>query len=68
MSKRIVICKYCGKLEYWDDMTWLNSHMYCRQCYKSAYQDFYKQQYKWNDKDGNRPTQEEYEEQEERKV
>ena len=58
--KEIVICKHCGKPEYYGEMRWLNGVCGCRSCYKARYQDVYGKVYTWNDLDGRRPTIEEY--------
>lgn len=62
--KRIVICKYCGKPEYYGEMRWLSGKCTCRDCYKADYEDKTGKLYKWDDLDGKRPTMEEYKEQE----
>jgi hypothetical protein len=46
----IVTCKYCGKNEYYGEMTWLNGRCECRDCYKSHYFEVYKKIYIWRDK------------------
>lgn len=61
---KIVICKHCGKPEYYGEMRWLNGRCSCRNCYKSQWQDENHKLYSWNDLDGKRPTMEEYEKQE----
>ena len=61
---RIVICKHCGKPEYYGDMRWLNGVCSCRSCYKSQWEDMNHELYKWKDLDGKRPTMEEYRKQE----
>jgi len=67
MMNEIVICKHCGRPEYYGDMRWLNGRCECRDCYRSDYEAISKKPYKWNDLDGKRPTMKEYMEQEERK-
>ena len=62
--EKIVICRHCGKPEYYGEMRWLNGNCYCRDCYKHLYKDVHKEIYRWNDLDGKRPTKEEYEKQE----
>lgn len=64
MADRIVICKRCGKPEYWGEMRWLSGCCVCRNCYMAQYQNEYKEPYKWDDLDGKRPTMEEYNRQE----
>lgn len=64
---RITICKYCGKPEYYGEYRWLNSHMFCRSCYKAKYEAIYMRHYRWDDLDGKRPTMKEYEEQKKRR-
>ena len=61
---RIVICKHCGKPEYYGEMRWLSGRCSCRSCYKAQWQDENHELYKWNDLDGKRPTMSEYEKQE----
>lgn len=61
--KRIVICKHCGKPEYYGKMRWLNGRCECRNCYKAHWQETNHELYTWHDLDGKRPTMEEYEEQ-----
>ncbi len=63
--KRIVICKYCGKPEYYGEMRWLSGKCMCRTCYKADYEERHGKLYIGNDLDGKRPTMEEYREQEE---
>lgn len=63
-NKEIVICKYCGRPEFWGDMRWLSGRCTCRDCYKEEYEREYKRPYTWDDLDGRRPTMEEYELQE----
>lgn len=62
--KRIVICKHCGKPEYYGEMRCLNGRCSCRSCYKAQWQGENRNLYTWNDLDGERPTMEEYEMQE----
>lgn len=62
----IVICKYCGRPEYYGKMRWLSGKCCCRDCYKADYEDSTGKLYKWNDLDGPRPTMEEYLEKERR--
>ena len=63
-EKRIVICKHCGKPEYWGEMRWLNGRCSCRNCCKAQLEDENHKLYIWNDLGGERPTMGEYEEQE----
>lgn len=62
--KRIVICKYCGRPEYYGRMMWLSGKNCCRDCYKEEYEAQYFKEYQWDDLDGKRPTMEEYRKQE----
>ena len=62
--KEIVICKHCNNPEYYGEMRWGSGICSCRSCYKSFYEDFNKEVYKWDDLDGPRPTKKDYEEQE----
>lgn len=63
--KRIIICKHCGKPEYWGEMRWLNGWCACRSCYKSLWEQQNHKIYKWDDLNGERPTMEDYKAQEE---
>lgn len=63
----IVICKYCGKPEYWGDMRWKAGKCTCRSCYKVDWEYENRKLYTWDDLDGKRPTMEEYKEQQDRK-
>lgn len=58
----VIVCKYCGRLEYEGKMRWLNGRCECRSCYKSHYEEVHKELYRWNDLDGPRPTSLEKEE------
>ncbi len=62
--KRIVICKYCGRPEFWGDMRWLSGRCTCRDCYKAECEAQSGKPYAWDDLDGPRPTREEYDAQE----
>ena len=62
--KRIVICKYCGKPEYYGEMRWLSAKCCCRDCYKAEWESETHKLYTWDDLDGRRPTMDEYNEQE----
>lgn len=62
---KIVICKHCGKPEYYGEMRWLSRSCECRSCYKARWEELNCKVYKWDDLDGPRPTVEEYYEQEE---
>ena len=63
--KEIVICKHCGRPEYYGDMRWLNGKCICRACYRCDCEDRTGKLYSWNDLDGHMPTMAEYEKQEE---
>lgn len=59
--KEIIICKHCGKPEYYGEMRWLNGICMCRNCYKSYYEVYYNESYKYNDLDETHyPTLDEY--------
>lgn len=58
--KKIVICKYCRKPEYFGEMRWLSGRCTCRDCYKENYEREEGKAYRWNDFDGKRPTMAEY--------
>ena len=66
-KEEIVICKHCGKPEYWGAMRWLSGWCACRNCYRSIWEEQNKKRYTWDDLDGPRPTLEEYKEQEAKK-
>lgn len=61
----IVICKHCGKPEYYGDMHWLSGWCGCRSCYKANWETTNHRLYEWHDLDGPVPTVEEYNTQEE---
>ena len=65
-NSRIVICKECGRPEYWGEMRWLSGRCTCRDCYKNHYLREHGKPYSWNDLDGERPTMEDYNAQERR--
>lgn len=56
----IVICKHCGKPEYYGEMRWLNGICSCRSCYKQQWQDVNHEEYIWSDLAGERPTIDQY--------
>lgn len=58
--KEIVICRHCGKPEYYGEMRWLNGVCCCRTCYKQLFELTYNTSYKWDDLNGSRPTIEDY--------
>lgn len=64
MSEKIVICKSCGKPEYWGEMIWLSGKCMCRDCYKTELELRMGSDYIWDDLNRKRPTREEYEAQE----
>ena len=66
-KEEIVICKHCNQPEYWGDMRWNNGRCMCRDCYREDYERAHRQNYKWGDLDGKRPTMNEYLDQEDRK-
>jgi len=51
----VVICRHCGKPEYYGEMRWLNGTYSCRSCYKSQWEDTNHKRYIWDDLDGDRP-------------
>lgn len=59
-KNRIVLCKRCKKPEYWGKMRWLSGSCLCRDCYRSARERDTGKTYTWDDLDGQRPTEEEY--------
>lgn len=59
--KRIIICKHCGKPEYYGSMRWLNGKCSCRRCYKAQWESENKRLYTWKDLDKEPyPTMEDY--------
>lgn len=66
--KEIIICKHCGKPEYYGEMRWLNGFCGCRDCYKQEFEKTYKRPYIWSDLNGKRPSIEEYNSQENKNV
>ena len=62
--ERIVICKFCGRPEYWGKMRWLSGKCLCRDCYKAEWELSTGKGYIWDDLDGERPTREKFEAQE----
>ena len=63
--ERIVICKSCGRPEYWGKMRWWDGVCMCRDCYRDLWEKRnHGVPYRWDDLDGERPTKEEYEAQE----
>lgn len=61
--KIIVICRHCGRPEYYGQMRWLSGHCSCRPCYRIRYKDIYNKEYEWPDLDGTAPTMQDYLEQ-----
>lgn len=60
--ERIVICKSCGRPEYWGQMRWWDGICMCRDCYRNLWEmRNHGVPYRWDDLDGERPTREEYE-------
>lgn len=57
---KIVICKRCEKPEYWGEMRWLSGECTCRNCYREKWEKETGKVYMWDDLDGPRPTEEEY--------
>lgn len=62
--KRIVICRHCGKPEYYGEMRWLSGWCGCRSCYKHKFEEANHHLYTWDDLDGHVPTMDEFREQE----
>ena len=62
--RRIWLCKYCGKPEYYGDFRWLSGRMLCRKFYKAICEWENKKPYILDDLNGKVPTMEEYEKQE----
>ncbi len=57
---RIVLCKFCGKPEYYGEFRWIDGKMLCRRCYKVDYEAKSGKLYEWNDLDGEVPTMADY--------
>ena len=53
---KVIICKYCGRPEYYGEMRWFNSRCMCRSCYKFEYEKEAREPYKWDDLEGERPS------------
>lgn len=64
--KRIVVCRYCSKPEYYGDFRWTSGKCMCRACYRKDYEKHSGKPYTWDDLDGHVPTMEEFAEQEKR--
>jgi len=62
--KEIVVCKYCGRYEYYGEMRWLSGKCCCRSCYKADYEDRTGKPYKWDDLNGYVPQLEDWHRQE----
>lgn len=45
----VVICRHCGRPEYYGEMRWLNGHQECRRCYKAHWEEVNHKQYIWDD-------------------
>lgn len=58
--KEVVICRHCGRPEYYGEMHWLSGWRGCRSCYIVRWQDINHKLYIWSDLDGPRPTMEDY--------
>lgn len=56
--RRVVVCKYCGRREWWGRMMWLSGKNCCRICYKEAYEQETGNPYRWDDLDGDPVPQE----------
>lgn len=56
----ILICKHCGRPEYYGDMRWLNGREECRSCYRHHREEIDREPYKYKDLDGPSPTMAEY--------
>lgn len=56
----IIICRHCGKPEYYGEMRWLNGKQECRNCYRHHYEEINHEEYAWDDLDGQVPTMAEY--------
>ncbi len=63
IDKTIVVCKYCGRHEYYGEMRWFSGKCSCRACYRSDFENRTGRHYEWNDLDGSVPTRQEYERQ-----
>lgn len=62
----ITLCVGCGQPEYYGALRWICGRVLCRSCYKTAWEEYMERPYPADDLDGNRPTMEQYERQEER--
>jgi len=57
MPDEVVVCKYCGRKEFWGRMMWLSGKNLCRRCYKADYTKETGKPYVWDDLDGPEPPQ-----------
>ncbi len=62
--KKIVICRHCGRPDYWGQFRWLSGRCMCRACYRKDYEKRFNRLYEWDDLTGHVPTMEEYQKQE----
>ncbi len=62
--KKIVLCRYCGRPEFYGEMRWLDGKQSCRACYRADYETKTGKLYRWDDLDGPVPTMDDYEGQE----
>lgn len=63
---RIVLCRSCGRPEFYGDMRWRSGRCLCRACYRADYEDRTGEPYTWDDLNGRVPSMEEYLAQQER--
>lgn len=48
----LIVCKHCGRDEWWGRMIWLSGKCMCRKCYKAEYERTHGKPYVWDDLDG----------------
>lgn len=60
MSDVVVICRECGKPEYWGEVRWINNISLCRSCYKAQYKSIYNKEYTMSNLDGRKPSLQDY--------
>ena len=52
MKGELIVCKHCGRPEWWGRMIWLSGRCMCRKCYKEDYERTHGKPYTWDDLDG----------------
>lgn len=60
VSDITVICRECGRPEYWGETRWLNNRCLCRTCFQNQYRIMYHKEYTMDNLDGKKPSNQEY--------